>query len=141
MLLRRLGERAGGAASSVIDSVGIGGGVAAAVGRRIGRASPAIAIGGRAAPWNPTWSASAGRKPRPFWVRTWTIVGPGSVERPAERLEQRVQVVARHEPDVGDAEVLEQLAGLGEVDDRLAQPAGQLEGGPPMTGSRSTARS
>ena len=53
----------------------------------------------------------------------------GQVERPAERLEQRVEVVARHEADVGDAEVLEQLAGLGEMDDRLAEPAAQLEDG------------
>ena len=55
------------------------------------------------------------------------MTGPVQLERPAERLEQRVQVVAGHDADVGDAEVLEQLAGLGEVDDRLAQPARQLE--------------
>ena len=34
-------------------------------------------IGGSAAPWNEIWSFSAGRYPFPFWVRTWTMTGPG----------------------------------------------------------------
>ena len=38
------------------------------------------------------------------------------------------QVVTGHYADVGDPEVLEQLAGLGEVHHRLAQPLRQLEG-------------
>ena len=102
-------------------------GAVAGVGRRGHRRR--IAIGGSAAPWNPTWSASAGRKPRPFCVRTWTMTGPGSVERLLEGLEQGMEVVARDEPDVGDPEVLEQLARLGEVDDRPREPLAQLEDG------------
>ena len=48
--------------------------------------------------------------------------------RSARRYElQRAQVVPGDRTDVGDAEVLEELPGLGEVDDRLAQPARQLE--------------
>ena len=50
-------------------------------------------------------------------------------ERPAERREQRLEVVAGHDADVGDAEILEQLARLGEVDDRRAEPLAQLEHG------------
>ena len=52
------------------------------------------------------------------------------LERLGERLLEGGQVVAGDDPDVGDPEVLEQLAGLGEVDDRLAQTTRQLEGGP-----------
>ena len=37
--------------------------------------------------------------------------------------------MARHDADVGDPEILEQLAGLGEVDDRLAEPPAELEHG------------
>ena len=37
----------------------------------------------------------------------------GQRQRPPERLEQRVQVVPGHDPDVGDPEVLEQLARAG----------------------------
>ena len=51
----------------------------------------------------------------------------GQGERAAERLEQGVQVVTGNHADVGDPEILEQLARLGEADDRLAQPAAQLE--------------
>jgi len=72
-------------------------------------------IGGRAAPWNPTWSASAGR--------AWQL------QRTTHRLEQRVHVVPRHDADVGQPEILEQLAGLGEVHDGLAEPATPFEGG------------
>ena len=54
---------------------------------------------------------------------------PGQRQRAPERLEERVEVVPRHDADVGDPEVLEQLAGLGEVDDRLAQPPAELEHG------------
>ena len=38
-----------------------------------------------------------------------------------------MQVVAGHDTDVGDPEILEQLARLGELDDRLAQPLRELE--------------
>ncbi len=51
----------------------------------------------------------------------------GHREGAPEGLEQRVDVVARHRADVGDPEVLEQLAGLGEPHDRRAEPATQLE--------------
>ena len=54
----------------------------------------------------------------------------GQEQRAPERLEHRVDVVARHDPDVGDPEILEQLAGLGEVHDRLPQPPAQLEDRP-----------
>ena len=52
---------------------------------------------------------------------------PGQRERRTERVGQRRQVVPRHDPDVGDPEVLEQLARLGEAHDRRAQPARPLE--------------
>ena len=87
----------------------------------------ASVIGGRAAPWKPIWSVSAGRNPRPFWVRTWTIVGPGRASAGAERLVEGVQVVPGHDPDVGQAEVLEQLSRLGQLDDGGAQPPRPLE--------------
>ena len=61
----------GGAASSDIDSVGI-------VDVPLPFTAAGTTIGGSAAPWNPTWSVSAGWKPRPFCVRTWTMTGPGS---------------------------------------------------------------
>ena len=70
---------------------------------------------------------------RPFWVRTWTIVGPGSAAR-AQTCQQRPEVVSRHDADVGDPEILEQLARLGEVDDRLAEPPAELEHGRPDDG-------
>ena len=54
----------------------------------------------------------------------------GQRERAVQRHEQGVQVVTGHHADVGDPEILEQLARLGEADDRLAQPAAQLEDGP-----------
>ena len=52
---------------------------------------------------------------------------PGQRERRAQRLDQRVQVVAGHDADVGDPEVLEQLPRLRELDDRVAQALRQLE--------------
>ena len=55
---------------------------------------------------------------------------PAQLERLRERPLERLEVVAGHDADVGDPEVLEQLARLGEVDDRLAEPARQLEGRP-----------
>ncbi len=45
-----------------------------------------------------------------------------SCEGAPDRLLQARDVVAVHGADVGDAEVLEQSAGLGEVDHRSAQP-------------------
>ena len=48
-------------------------------------------------------------------------------ERGAERLVERVEVVAGHDADVGQAEILEQLARLRQPDDRGAQPLGPLE--------------
>ena len=54
----------------------------------------------------------------------------GQAQGAPQRLEQRVEVVAGHDADVGDPEILEQLPGLGEVDDRLAQPPAELEHGP-----------
>ena len=56
---------------------------------------------------------------------------PPEVQRAVERLEERPDVVTRHDPDVRDAEILEQLARLGEVDDRTAEPAAPLEDGWP----------
>ena len=52
---------------------------------------------------------------------------PGQHQRATKGHQQRVQVVPGHDPDVGDPEILEELAGLGEADDRLAQPAAQLQ--------------
>ena len=51
----------------------------------------------------------------------------GQGQSTSERLEQRVEVVARHGTDVGDPEILEQLPGLGEADDRAAQPPTEFE--------------
>jgi hypothetical protein len=51
----------------------------------------------------------------------------GQRERALEGLQECVQVVTGDDPDVRDPEVLEELAGLGEVDDRLAEPLAQLE--------------
>ncbi len=51
----------------------------------------------------------------------------GQGERAAQGHQQRMDVVPGHDADVGDPEILEQLAGLGEADDRLAQPAAQLQ--------------
>ena len=66
----------------------------------------------------------------------------GQGERGAERLVERVQVVAGHDPDVGQAQVLEQLARLGQPDDRGAQPLRPLEQRPsPTTGTLSIVRS
>ena len=66
----------------------------------------------------------------------------GQVERPAERLEQGMEVVARHDADVGDAEILEQLAGLGEAGRPTCAAAGSARGRcAPTTGIRSTVRS
>ncbi len=48
-------------------------------------------------------------------------------QRGPEGLEEGTEVVARHDADVRDAEILEQLARLGEADDRGAQPPRQLE--------------
>ena len=48
-------------------------------------------------------------------------------KRATEGLEQGMQVVAGHRADVGDAEVLEQLAGLRELDHRPAEPLAELE--------------
>ncbi len=65
-----------------------------------------------------------------------TLLGPDvdddralQLERLAERREERPDVVTGHEPDVGDPEVLEQLARLDEVDDRCAKPLAQLADG------------
>ena len=65
----------------------------------------------------------------------------GQRQRTPERLEQRVQVMTRDDPDVGHPEVLEQLPGLGEVDDRTAKTLAQLEDRRADDGMRSTARS
>ena len=55
----------------------------------------------------------------------------GQAQRAPERHLERLEVVAGNDPDVADAEVLEQAARLlGELDDRPAQPLRQLEGGP-----------
>ncbi len=54
--------------------------------------------------------------------------GTLELERLAERALERLQVVTGHDADVGDAEVLEQLTGLREVHDRLAESPRQLEG-------------
>ena len=51
----------------------------------------------------------------------------GQEQRSPERLEEGVDVMARHHPDVGDPEILEQLAGLGDTDDRLPKPPAELE--------------
>ena len=71
----------GGAASSDIDSVGSAG-----------------VIGGRAAPWNPTWSVSAGRIATALLRPDVDDRRAGQRQRPPERLEQRVEVVARGRP-------------------------------------------
>ncbi len=52
---------------------------------------------------------------------------PRQCQGRVQRLEQGVEVMTRHDPDVGQAQVLEQLARLGEAHDRRAQPARQLE--------------
>ena len=62
-------------------------------------------------------------------------------QRATEHRVQRRQAVAGHRAGVRDAQVLEQLARLGEVDDRLAQPARQSSAVGPMIGIRSTASS
>ena len=54
---------------------------------------------------------------------------PGQRQRPPQRADERPKVVPRHDADVGDPEILEQLAGLREVDDRLAEPSAELEHG------------
>ena len=54
----------------------------------------------------------------------------GQRERSTEGHQQRMQVVPGNDPDVGDPEILEQLAGLGEADDRLAEPAAELQHAP-----------
>ena len=70
------------------------------------------------------------------------MTGPAGVERPPEGLERaRAGRGPGTDADVGDPEVLEQLPGLGEVDDRLAQPRLSSRTRRPMTGIRSTARS
>ena len=51
----------------------------------------------------------------------------GQVQGPAQGLQQGVHVVAGHDPDVGEPQVLEQLARLGEVHHRLAQPPAPFE--------------
>ena len=56
------------------------------------------------------------------------MTGPGSASARRNVSSSRRQVVAGHHADVGDPEVLEQLARLGERDDRLAEPARQLDG-------------
>ena len=45
----------------------------------------------------------------------------------AQRLEKGMKVVARHNADVGDPEILEELARLGEVDHGLAQTPAELQ--------------
>ena len=51
---------------------------------------------------------------------------PRQLQRLGERREQLPDLVARHEADVGDPEILEQPARLGEVHDRVAEPLPQL---------------
>ncbi len=70
-----------------------------------------------------------------------TLLGPdvddgraGERERRAQRLQERVQVVTRHDPDVGQPEVLEQLAGLRQAHDRSPDPARPLEDDRPHDG-------
>ncbi len=53
--------------------------------------------------------------------------GTGQRERGAERFDQCPEVVPRHDADIGQPEVLEQLAGLGEAHDRRPQSLRQLE--------------
>ena len=53
----------------------------------------------------------------------------GQHERPTQCLEQRVDVMTRHDADVGEAEILEQLPRLCEVDDRCAHPPAPLKDG------------
>ncbi len=52
-------------------------------------------------------------------------------QRAAEHVPQPAQAVAGHRAGVDDAQILEQLAGLGEVDDRLAETARPFEHGRP----------
>ena len=51
------------------------------------------------------------------------------LERLLERRQEGLEVVARDEPDVGDPEILEQPARLGEVHDRRAQALAELADG------------
>ena len=51
----------------------------------------------------------------------------GQGQRRPQRLQQRVEVVTRDDADVGDPEVLEELAGLGEAHDRRPQAARPVE--------------
>ncbi len=55
---------------------------------------------------------------------------PGQLERLSERRQQRMEVVSGNRPDVGDAEILEQLAGLGELHDHPADALAELEDRP-----------
>ena len=57
--------------------------------------------------------------------------GAAELERAAEGVHQRPEVVAGHDADVRDPKVLEELARLGEADDRLAHPPRELERGGP----------
>ena len=56
------------------------------------------------------------------------------LEDSSERLKQRVQVVAGHHPDVGDPEILEQLARRRKADHRSAEPLAPFERAPTDNG-------
>ena len=109
--LRRPAAGVGEAASSAIDSVGIGPG---ALSRRAPvRRRPARPHRRQAAPWKPTWSV-IGR------LVAAALLGPDVDDDRARQRERRGRasraapdVVAGHDADVGDAEVLEQLARAG----------------------------
>ena len=61
-------------------------------------------------------------KPRPFWVRTWTMAGPVERERRAGTSPRaRARSWPGIDADVGDPEVLEQLPRLGEARRRTAR--------------------
>ncbi len=69
------------------------------------------------------------REPLPLLGPDVDDHGALELEGGSEPLLEEPDVVARQHADVGDPEVLEQAPGLGEVDDRRAEPARQLEGG------------
>ena len=62
--------------------------------------------------------------------------GALELEHPCERLQQGVDVVARDDADVGDPEILEELARAGEVHHRAPQPLAPHHRGRPDHGDR-----
>ena len=62
-------------------------------------------------------------------------------QRPPQRAEQRTEVASRHHADVGDPEILEQLAGLGKLTTDLRRRRLSSSTVGPTTGMRSTVRS